>query len=92
MALVKVRQNYQITIPVEVRKSVKVGDYLDIERKEGDLVLKPVKMIHPEQAYFHTKEWQDAEAEADREIASGKTVGPFDNINDALNALKKAKA
>jgi phosphoglycolate phosphatase-like HAD superfamily hydrolase len=49
-------------------------------------------MIHPEQAYFHTKEWQDAEAEADREIASGKTVGPFDNINDALNALKKAKA
>lgn len=31
MALVKIRQNYQITIPTEVRKSMKVGDYLDNE-------------------------------------------------------------
>lgn len=91
MALVKVRQNYQITIPAEVRKSMKVGDYLDVEKKDGELVLKPVKMVHSDQAYFHTKEWQEAEAEADREITSGKTVGPFDNIDDALDALKKAK-
>jgi len=91
MALVKVRQNYQITIPAEVRKSMKVGDYLDVEKKGGELVLKLVKMVHSEQAYFHTKEWQDAEAEADRDIASGKTEGPFDNIDDALNVLKKAK-
>lgn len=91
MALVKVRQNYQITIPAEVRKSMKVGDYLDVEKKDGDLVLKMVKMVRPDQAYFHTPEWQEAEAQADRDIASGKTVGPFDNIDDALVALKKAK-
>ena len=42
MALVKVRQNYQITIPAEVRKSMKIGDYLDVEKKDGDLVLKMV--------------------------------------------------
>ncbi len=91
MALVKIRQNFQITIPAEVRKNVRVGDYLDIEKKDGELVLKPVKMVHFDEAYFHSKEWQDAEAEADRDIASGKTVGPFDNIDDALTALKKAK-
>lgn len=91
MALVKVRQNYQITIPAEVRKSMKIGDYLDVEKKDGDLVLKMVRMVRPDQAYFHTKEWQAGEAEADREIAAGKTVGPFDNIDDALVALKKAK-
>jgi AbrB family looped-hinge helix DNA binding protein len=91
MALVKVRPNYQITIPVEVRKSMKVGDYLDVEKKDGELVLTPVKMVNSDQAYFHSKEWQEAEAEADREIATGKTVGPFDNIDDALAALKKAK-
>ncbi len=90
MALVKVRQNYQITIPVAVRKSMKVGDYLDVEKKDGELVLRPVKMVHHDQAYFHTQEWQAAEAEADREIASGETVGPFDNMVDALDALKKA--
>ncbi len=91
MALVKVRQNYQITIPAEVRKSMKVGDYLDIEKKDGELVLKPVRMVHPDHAYFHTKEWQEGEAQADRDIAAGKTIGPFDNIDDALDALKKAK-
>ena len=91
MALVKVRQNFQITIPAEVRKSMKVGDYLDIEKKDGELVLKPVRMVHPDHAYFHTKEWQEGEAQADRDIAAGKTIGPFDNIDDALDALKKAK-
>jgi len=91
MALVKVRQNYQITIPAEVRKNMKVGDYLEVERKNGELVLKEVKMVHSDQAYFYSKEWQEAEAEADSEIASGETVGPFDGIDDALNALKKAK-
>lgn len=91
MALVKVRQNYQITIPAEVRKTMKVGDYLDVEKKDGDLVLKVVRMVRPDQAYFHTEEWQAGEAEADRDIAAGETVGPFDNIDDALAALKKAK-
>ena len=91
MALVKVRQNYQITIPAEVRKSMKVGDYLDIEKKDGELVLKPVRVVHPDHAYFYTKEWQEGEAQADRDIAAGKTIGPFDNIDDALDALKKAK-
>ena len=91
MALVKVRQNYQITIPVEVRRSMKVGDYLDVEKKDGDLVLRPVRMVHPDQAYFHTREWQKGENQADRDIAAGKTVGPFDNIDDALDALKNSK-
>ena len=91
MALVKVRQNFQITIPAEVRKSMKVGDYLDVEKKDGELVLKPVRMVHPDHAYFHTKEWQAGEAQADGDIAAGKTIGPFDNIDDALDALKKAK-
>jgi antitoxin MazE len=90
MALVKVRQNYQITIPTEVRKSMKVGDYLDVEKKDGDLILKPVKLVHHDQAYFHSREWQEGEAQADRDIAEGKTVGPFDNVDDALDALKKA--
>jgi antitoxin MazE len=91
MALVKVRQNYQITIPAEVRKNMKVGDYLDVEKKGGELVLKPIKMVRHDQVYFHSKEWQEGEAQADRDIAAGKTVGPFDNIDDALVALKKTK-
>jgi len=93
MPLMKVRKHAQITIPREIRRKFKIaeGDYLQIEEHGNELVLKPVKMIHPDEAYFHTKEWQAGEREADRDIAEGDVVGPFDNIKDALKALKTTK-
>ena len=91
--LVKVKKHSQITIPNELRRKLKIveGDYLEIKEHNSELVLKPVKMVHPDEAYFHTREWQDGETEADRDIAAGNVLGPFDNINDALKALKTAK-
>jgi len=32
------------------------GTYLELEDKDGTLVLKPIKIVHPEQAYFYSKE------------------------------------
>ncbi len=93
MPLIKVKQNYQITLPNSLRKhlNIAVGDYMEIDKQDGDLVLKPVKVVHPEQAYFYSKEWQKGEAEADKDIANGDVLGPFDNISDGLAALKTAK-
>jgi AbrB family looped-hinge helix DNA binding protein len=93
MPLVKIKRHYQITLPQSLRKkfNLDVGDYVEMDRQNGNIVLKPVKLIHPDQEYFYTKEWQKGEAEADRDIERGAVVGPFDNIKDALNALKKAK-
>lgn len=92
MPLVKVKRYCQITLPAVIRKKLNIGegDYLEIEESEGNLVLKPVK-VQPDQAYFFSKEWQQGEAEADRDIAAGDVTGPFDDINDAIGALKTTK-
>ncbi|MFZ5449410.1 MAG: AbrB/MazE/SpoVT family DNA-binding domain-containing protein [Thermodesulfobacteriota bacterium] len=93
MELVKVKRNYQITIPRSLRKIFRlaVGDYVEVDIKDETLVIRPVKVVHPDQEYFFTKEWQGKEAEADRDIVEGKVLGPFENIEDALGALKNTK-
>jgi AbrB family looped-hinge helix DNA binding protein len=93
MPLIKVKKNFQVTIPTTLRKTLKiaVGDYLEVEKQGSELVLKPVKLVHPDQAYFFSKEWQEGEARADEDIAKGDVVGPFKNIKDGLKALKTAK-
>jgi hypothetical protein len=42
------------------------------------------------QEWFWSDEWQKGEREADEALASGEIVGPFDNIDDAMQALKRA--
>jgi len=93
MELVRVKRHYQITLPAGLRKrlNIDIGDYVEVENKEGDIVMRPVKVVHPDQEYFYTKEWQEGESQADKDIAKGDVIGPFDNIKDSLKALKKAK-
>ena len=83
MELVKVKRNYQITIPQNLRKIIRltVGDYVEVDIKDDTLVIRPVKVVHPDQEYFFTKEWQEKKAEAERDIAEGKVASPFKNLD-----------
>jgi antitoxin MazE len=93
MSLVKVKRHSQITIPNDIRKKLKIaeGDYLEVEEHNNKFVLKPVRMVDQDEAYFHTREWQAGEREADKDIAEGILIGPFDNVKDSLKALKTTK-
>ncbi len=93
MGLVKIKTHFQVTIPRELRAkfNIKVGEYVEVEDKNGQIVIKPVKVVHPDQEYFYTKDWQEGEAEADKDIQEGELIGPFDNIEDSLKALKNTK-
>ena len=50
MQLIKIRSLSQITLPVEVRRQLRIkeGDYLEAEVREGALVLKPVTVVDRE--------------------------------------------
>lgn len=95
MELVKVKRNYQITIPQSLRKFFRlaVGDYLEVDLQDETLVIRPVKVVHPDQEYFFTKERQEKEAEADKNITEGKVMGPFENTDsrEIQEALKEAE-
>lgn len=89
MSLVKVKSKYQIVIPEDVRKKLKVeiGDSLEIEEKGGVLVAKPVMVIDKSQAYFWTEEWQKGEMEAEEAKKKGK-FREFDKAAEAIKWLK----
>lgn len=93
MPLIKVKKNYQITLPTSLRKILKIaeGDYLVVEKQDSALVLKPVKITHPDQAYFYSKKWQEGEKKADENIAKGEVLGPFNKIKNSLKALKTSE-
>lgn len=91
MPAVKIGTKHQIVIPHKLfnQLGLNVGDYLEAKTEGNKIVLEPQTLISKDQAWFWTKEWQEGEAEADRDIAEGNVSGPFDNIDDALKALKK---
>lgn len=58
MAIIKVRERAQITLPAEIRRALKVerGDYLEAEVVEGGLMLEPVALVDREAARARSKE------------------------------------
>ena len=90
--LVKVKQNYQITLPGNLRKKFNIGegDYMEIENQGDGIIIKPVKVVHPDHEYFYTKEWQKGEAQADKDIANEDMLGSFNTADECVKALKKS--
>jgi len=72
--LVELKRKSQVTIPVELLKKMKLkpGDKLDIEEREGRLVITPVVVIPRDQLWYYSKEWQKDELEAEQQINDGK--------------------
>jgi AbrB family looped-hinge helix DNA binding protein len=73
--LLKVKRWAQITLPAGIRKDLNLseGDYLEAERVEGGLLLKPVQIEHrpqPEEGTLSLEEWKRLQAD----IAEGAKV------------------
>ena len=84
----KVTRHGQITLPASVRKELGVeeGDLVEIEIIDEKAVLIPKKLVDKNQAYFWTKEWQEAEKEASEDIKAGR-VKTFDSAEELIKEL-----
>jgi AbrB family looped-hinge helix DNA binding protein len=72
--IVDLKQKSQVTIPKELVKklNLSVGDKLDLEEKDGKIIITPVMVIPKSQAWYYSKEWQQQEKKVDQQVAEGK--------------------
>lgn len=90
MSITKVTRNFQVTIPVNIRKAfrIKVGTVVDFVIKKGAIILKPKALVDEDQAWFWTEEWQKGEKEVDEAIKKGE-VDSFKDVGDIRKHLEK---
>jgi len=71
---IPIRGHGQITIPKRLREryNLEEGDLFEYEEREGEILLKPRKLIDPSQDWFWTPEWQEHERQADEDIEAGR--------------------
>ena len=91
MPVVHVGRKHQVTLPKEIvdRCHLASGDPLEVIYEDGRIVLSPQVHIPKDQAYFWSKEWQEGEREAQKDIARGRTRGPFRNVSEMKKSLKR---
>jgi AbrB family looped-hinge helix DNA binding protein len=81
---VKVREKYQVTIPEDVRDKIPlgVGERVEVDVREGEIVIRPVLEVPRGQAWFWSQEWQEQIAQSMKDIEKGK-VRVFKSVKEA---------
>ena len=72
----KIGQNYQIALPRDIVRSLKlrINDYIEIRVQNHKVVLEPQVMVPKDQAYFYTPEWQKDEKAAQKDLEEGRVT------------------
>jgi AbrB family looped-hinge helix DNA binding protein len=79
MALVKIKEKYQVTLPAALREKagLEVGDLLDARVEGKKITLTPKSVLDRELV------------QALKEIEQGKTFGPFSSAKDLIRSLNR---
>ena len=83
-ATVKVREKFQVTIPEEIRAKIPltVGERVEVDVREGEIVIRPIIEVPRGQAWFWSKEWQAQIARSRKDVEKGK-VKVFKSVKEA---------
>ncbi len=78
MAMVRVKNKYQVVIPERVRAEIgiAVGDVLEAQAERGKIVFTPKTLV------------DRAVAEGLEDIRKGRVHGPFESVEQMLASLK----
>lgn len=86
----RISSKRQIAIPKNVMTMLKLkpGDEIDIQIEDGVARLLPVKTIKVprDQSWFWTKEWQEKEHQADKDLDDGN-FRDFENLDALMKEL-----
>jgi AbrB family looped-hinge helix DNA binding protein len=79
MALVKIKEKYQVTLPAALRQKagLEVGDLLEAKVEGKKITLTPKSVLDRELA------------QALKEIEQGKNFGPFNSAKDLIRSLNR---
>ena len=85
---IQLRKKAQLTLPQSVREKLGIeeGDFLDVQVRNGEIVLRVKKLIDKEQSWFWSERWQRGENEAEENIRAGR-VHKFSNSRAAIDFL-----
>lgn len=88
--LIQLRKKAQLTLPQSVRDKLGIeeGDFMDVQVRNGEIVLKVKKLVDKEQAWFWSQRWQQGEKEAEDDIHAGR-VHDFPDAKSAVGYLHK---
>lgn len=88
--ILKISPQRQIRVPKKLMEKIGLyeGDYVEITLRGMEIVLKPRKLIDPQQGWFWTKEWQEGEKEVDKEIQNEELSPEFHTAEEGLEWLK----
>jgi len=90
-SIVKVNQNFQVTIPSVIRKKYDIdeGDFVEaVDTKQG-ILLKPKMFLDKMPEVELSKKGEKMLRQGLADIKAGRVSGPYNNINDLLKDLKK---
>lgn len=89
--LIQIRKKSQLTLPASVRKELGLeeGDYIEVRVEDGNVILRPKKLIDKSQAWFWTRRWQEGEQAVDEDYRAGRFT-EFPDAESAIQALNEA--
>jgi AbrB family looped-hinge helix DNA binding protein len=92
MPISKLGQRRQVVIPKDIcdELGLEVGDYVEVNRIQNTVVLKPKKLVDAEEILTpkQRKIIDERLTEAEEDIRAGRVSGPFNTVEELMQHLK----